>query len=60
MSGKSAKLKREIDGGQEIVSAEFPLIIGGQKGLVEESELRPTINMSPLAFACSRIKTCPG
>ncbi len=40
VSGKSAKLKREIDGGQEIVSAEFPLIIGGQKGLVEESELR--------------------
>ena len=27
-------------GGKEIISAKLPLIIGGQKGLVEESELR--------------------
>lgn len=31
---------REIDGGKEIISTKLPLIIGGQKGLVEESELR--------------------
>ena len=29
-----------IDGGKEIVSASLPLIIGGQKGLVEEKDLR--------------------
>ena len=31
---------REIDGGKETVSTILPLIIGGQKGLVEESDLR--------------------
>jgi len=40
VTGTSVKLSREIDGGQEIISAELPLIIGGQKGLVHESELR--------------------
>ena len=30
----------EIDGRKEKLSAKFPLIIGGQKGLVQESELR--------------------
>ena len=40
ITGTSAKLSREIDGGQETISAELPLIIGGQKGLVHESELR--------------------
>ncbi len=30
----------EVDGGKETVSAILPLIIGGQKGLVEESDLR--------------------
>ncbi len=34
------KMTREIDGGKEKISANIPLIIGGQKGLVEESELR--------------------
>lgn len=32
--------EREIDGGKEILSTSFPLVIGGQKGLVEESDLR--------------------
>jgi len=36
----SATATREIDGGKETVSTSLPLIIGGQKGLVEESELR--------------------
>jgi len=31
---------REIDGGKETVSTTLPLVIGGQKGLVEESDLR--------------------
>ena len=40
MDGNTAKLSREIDGGKEKLSANLPLIIGGQKGLVEESDLR--------------------
>ncbi len=36
----SAKAVREIDGGKETVSTTLPLVIGGQKGLVEESDLR--------------------
>ncbi|MFY8187408.1 MAG: electron transfer flavoprotein subunit beta/FixA family protein [Flavobacterium sp.] len=31
---------REIDGGKETVATSFPLVIGGQKGLVEEKDLR--------------------
>lgn len=31
---------REIDGGKETLETTLPLIIGGQKGLVEESDLR--------------------
>ena len=34
------ELDREIDGGKETLSCSLPLIIGGQKGLVEESDLR--------------------
>tara|TARA_Y100000816_G_scaffold290784_1_gene280322 strand:- start:3034 stop:3780 length:747 start_codon:yes stop_codon:yes gene_type:complete len=37
---KSAKVKREIEGGIEILKCKLPLIIGAQKGLVEESDLR--------------------
>ena len=33
-------LDREIDGGKETLKGKLPLIIGGQKGLVEESDLR--------------------
>ena len=40
VEGTTAKVSREIDGGKEIVSAALPLIIGGQKGLVEEKDLR--------------------
>lgn len=40
IEGDSATAVREIDGGKETISARLPLIIGGQKGLVEESELR--------------------
>jgi len=40
VEGSSATATREIDGGKETVSTSLPLIIGGQKGLVEESDLR--------------------
>ena len=39
LNDKTANLVREIDGGKEFISSPLPLIIGGQKGLVEESEL---------------------
>jgi len=40
VDGTSVKAIREIDGGKETVSTSLPLVIGGQKGLVEESDLR--------------------
>lgn len=40
VEGAKATAVREIDGGKETVSTSLPLVIGGQKGLVEESDLR--------------------
>ena len=40
IEGTCAIAVREIDGGKETVSTSLPLVIGGQKGLVEESDLR--------------------
>merc|ERR1711916_210029 len=40
IDGTSAKAVREIDGGKETVSTSLPLVVGGQKGIVEESDLR--------------------
>ena len=40
IEGSTASAVREIDGGKESLSVTLPLIIGGQKGLVEESDLR--------------------
>ena len=40
VEGTTATITREIDGGKEILSASLPLVIGGQKGLVEEKDLR--------------------
>ena len=40
VDGNTVKAIREIDGGRETVSTTLPLIIGGQKGLVEEKDLR--------------------
>ncbi|MGR7812406.1 electron transfer flavoprotein subunit beta/FixA family protein [Lacinutrix undariae] len=40
IDGTAVKAIREIDGGKETVSTSLPLVIGGQKGLVEESDLR--------------------
>ena len=39
ISANTAKITREIDGGKENISANLPFVIGGQKGLVQESEL---------------------
>ncbi|UMB60116.1 electron transfer flavoprotein subunit beta/FixA family protein [Lutibacter sp. A80] len=35
-----ATASREIDGGKEVLSCNLPLVIAGQKGLVEEKDLR--------------------
>ncbi|MFV9552241.1 electron transfer flavoprotein subunit beta/FixA family protein [Algibacter sp. PT7-4] len=40
IDGTSATATREIDGGKETVLTALPLVLGGQKGLVEESDLR--------------------
>ena len=40
IEGTNATAVREIDGGKETISTVLPLVIGGQKGLVEESDLR--------------------
>ena len=40
IEGNKATVTRDIDGGKEILSTELPLVIGGQKGLVEDKHLR--------------------
>jgi len=40
IEGTKATLVREIDGGKETLNADLPLVIGGQKGIVEEKDLR--------------------
>ena len=40
IEGEKATVSREIDGGKEVLSCNLPLIIAGQKGLVEEKDLR--------------------
>ncbi|WP_299890129.1 electron transfer flavoprotein subunit beta/FixA family protein [uncultured Lacinutrix sp.] len=40
VEGVNATAVREIDGGKETVTTSLPLVIGGQKGLVEETDLR--------------------
>ena len=40
INDKDALLHREIDGGKESLKAKLPIVIGGQKGLVNENELR--------------------
>ena len=56
VDGTSAKVSREIDGGKEIVSTSLPLIVGGQKGLVEEKDLRIP-NMRGIMTARSKALT---
>ena len=40
VDGTNATLDREIDGGEEKVSSTLPLVVAGQKGIVEEKDLR--------------------
>ena len=40
IDNENVLLDREIDGGKETLKGKLPLIIGGQKGLVEESDLK--------------------
>lgn len=40
VEGETATAVREIDGGKETLTAKLPLVIGGQKGLVEEKDLK--------------------
>ncbi|WP_298317962.1 electron transfer flavoprotein subunit beta/FixA family protein [uncultured Aquimarina sp.] len=40
VEGDTATAIREIDGGKETSTTKLPLVVGGQKGLVEESDLR--------------------
>ena len=40
INGQNVVADREIEGGIETLSCKLPIIIGGQKGLVEESDLK--------------------
>jgi len=40
IEGEKATIYREIDGGKETLTCNLPLIVAGQKGLVEEKDLR--------------------
>lgn len=40
VDGSTATVTREIDGGKESLQTTLPLVIGGQKGLVEEKDLK--------------------
>ena len=40
VEGSNVTLIREIDGGEEKVSSTLPMVIAGQKGMVEEKDLR--------------------
>jgi electron transfer flavoprotein beta subunit len=40
VEGSTVTLSREIDGGSEKLSTNLPLVVAGQKGLVEEKDLR--------------------
>ncbi len=40
INNNDLKATREIDGGKEITTQKIPLVVAGQKGLVEENELR--------------------
>jgi len=56
VKGNSVTASREIDGGKEIVNSQLPLIIGGQKGLVEEKDLRIP-NMRGIMTARTKVLT---
>jgi electron transfer flavoprotein beta subunit len=56
IEGTNVTAAREIDGGKETVATTLPLIIGGQKGLVEEKDLRIP-NMRGIMTARTKVLT---
>jgi electron transfer flavoprotein beta subunit len=56
VDGNNATAIREIDGGKETSTTNLPLIIGGQKGLVEEKDLKIP-NMRGIMTARSKVLT---
>ncbi|MBP6073056.1 MAG: electron transfer flavoprotein subunit beta/FixA family protein [Flavobacterium sp.] len=56
IEGSQVKAAREIDGGKELVSTSLPIIIGGQKGIVEEKDLRIP-NMRGIMTARTKVLT---
>lgn len=40
VEGTNVSLEREIDGGEEKVTSSLPIVVAGQKGIVEEKDLR--------------------
>lgn len=40
IEGDKATVEREINGGKEVLESSLPLVIAGQKGIVEEKDLR--------------------
>nr|WP_315189253.1 electron transfer flavoprotein subunit beta/FixA family protein [uncultured Flavobacterium sp.] len=56
VEGTNVKAVREMDGGKETVSTSLPVIIGGQKGLVEEKDLRIP-NMRGIMTARTKVLT---
>lgn len=56
IDGLNVKAAREIDGGKEIISTTLPIIIGGQKGIVEEKDLRIP-NMRGIMTARTKVLT---
>ncbi|MCF6350856.1 MAG: electron transfer flavoprotein subunit beta/FixA family protein [Flavobacteriaceae bacterium] len=40
IDGNSVSISREVDGGKEILNTNLPIVIAGQKGIVEEKDLR--------------------
>ena len=73
VDGSNTVAEREIDGGREKLKGSLPMVIGGQKGLVEESDLKlmaafnkplasygfaGTITLSPGQLAYQLSKAC--
>ena len=56
VEGTNVTAVREIDGGKETVSTSLPIIIGAQKGLVEEKDLRIP-NMRGIMTARTKVLT---
>jgi electron transfer flavoprotein beta subunit len=56
VEGNNVTAIREIDGGKETVSTTLPIIIGGQKGIVEEKDLRIP-NMRGIMTARTKVLT---